>query len=323
MSTNNKKYEIVIVLLNYQTPDLVIQCMESLKPEIDDLDAICCVVDNHSQDESVSTISAWIDKNDASTKFRVIASPENGGFSAGNNYGIKNNEADYYLLLNSDTFIRPGAIKTLLETANAKREVGLLMPRLEWPDGRAQKSCFRNHTPYSELIASAGTGLITRLFQKYVIAIPVSDVLSYPPWASFACVLIRREVIDQIGMLDEGYFMYFEDADFCFFARQAGWEIANVPAARIVHLRGGSSSVKSSFKHKSRVPAYYMAARSRYFYRVGGRAYLTMANLAWYIGRFASKMRELFGHSKMVSDKQAVDIWINWKDPDSPYKINR
>lgn len=322
MSSENKHHKLAIVLLNYRTPDLVTNCLESLKPELAKLDAVCCVVDNHSEDDSAERIRNWIRDNNADDKFRLVVADENRGFSAGNNVGIENNNADYYLLLNSDTFVRPGAIEILLKTADENPHAGLVSPRLEWPDETPQESCFRFPSIFSEIIASANTGVISRILKNHTITIPVSDEITTPPWASFASIIIRKEVIDELGYLDDGYFMYFEDTDYCFFARKAGWEIMNDPAARFVHLRGGSSSVKTSFANKTRIPAYYMAARSRYFYKTGGRLKFLMANLAWIAGRSISKLRELTGHEKMVSDKQAIDIWKNWKSPETPFKPN-
>lgn len=323
MPTDQKHHRLAIILLNYQTPDLVVNCMQSLQAELRMIDAVCCVVDNDSQDQSAVRIASWIDENDEDNNFHLLEAKENRGFSAGNNIGIQYMNADYYMLLNSDTLARPNVLQKLLKTADENPGAGLIMPRLEWPDEKPQISCFRFPSPFSELMGAAGTGIVTRLFRKYIIAIPVKDTLSYPPWASFACVMIRQELINQIGVLDDDYFMYFEDTDYCFFTRQAGWEIIHEPSARIVHLRGGSSSVKASFKNKTRVPAYYMAARSRYFYRTGGRTTLFIANLAWHAGRSVSKLREILGHSKMVSEKQARDIWINWKTPGKLYKPKR
>lgn len=317
----DRQFKLAIILLNYRTPDLVTDCLETLKPEIDEIDAICIVVDNDSKDDSVAKISHWIEDKSAKKNVYLVAADSNSGFSAGHNLGISSVDADNYILLNSDTLIRPGAFRRLLETADKYPEAGLITPRLEWPDETPQASCFRYPTPLSEFINAANTGIVTRLLKNYKISVPVSDEQTYPAWVSFACVLIKKAVIDDIGLLDDGYFMYFEDTDFCFFAHKAGWKIINDPQSKIVHLRGGSSSVKTCFKNKTRVPAYYMASRTRYFYRAGGRIRLLVANIFWVAGRSISKLREVLGHPRMVSEKQAVDIWINWKDPNAEHML--
>ena len=101
--------------------------------------------------------------------------------------------------------------------------------------------------------------------------LPISDQPQGTPWISFACVMVRRQVIDQIGLLDDGYFMYVEDTDYCRRARAAGWEIWYWPASRVVHLRGGSSPVKSLTAKRGRRPRYYYASRSRYLAKFYGR----------------------------------------------------
>jgi GT2 family glycosyltransferase len=278
-------------------------------------------VDNLSGDDSPTIIRAWLAKHEHTDKVLLVQSPVNSGFAGGNNTGIKALAAKLYLLLNSDTLIRPGAIRTMLDTAKRFPEAGLISPRLEWPDGQGQGSCFRFHTPFSELMASARTGLIDRFLKRYVVGMPVQEQITHPEWTSFACVLIRREVFDEIGLLDDGYFMYFEDVEFCHRARNAGWSIAHNPDARVVHLRGGSSPVKESTRLRKRLPRYFHESRSRFFYQLYGWPGLTAANIMWWLGRLVSKAQQVFiGRSdKTAIEKQWLDIWINWFNPLRPY----
>lgn len=310
------------VILNYRSPQLVLGCLTSLLPELGGLNARIVVVDNHSGDDSPEVIQAWLDMHDTSRKIVFVQSPQNGGFAAGNNIGIETQGAQYYLLLNSDTLIRPGAIRTMLETANGFPEAGLISPRLEWPDGTGQESCFRFPSPLIEMSYASQTGLIDRLLAKYIVALPVQTRIAHPQWTSFACVLIKDEVFKQVGLLDEGYFMYFEDVEFCHRASKAGWTIVHNPEARVVHLRGGSSSVKSQTKLKKRVPRYFYASRTRYYYQTYGWLGLTSANLLWWAGRAISKARQLMGRSdKAAIEGQWLDIWTNWLNPLKPYPV--
>ena len=250
----------------------------------------------------------------------LVAAPTNGGFASGNNIGIRMVTAQYYLLLNSDALVRPGAIATLLETAQQYPDAGLYSPRLEWPDGRGQESCFRFHTPVSEFMGAAHTGIIDRLLQRFVVYWPVQTSIARPEWTSFACVMVRREVLDAVGLLDEGYFMYFEDMAFCRKARQAGWGVVHNPDARVVHLRGGTSTVKASASRKKRVPRYYYESRTRYFYQFYGIIGLWVANLLWWCGRAIAKMRLWLGHrDKTAVERQWLDIWTNCMAPLRPY----
>jgi len=133
----------------------------------------------------------------------------------------------------------------------------------------------------------------------------------FPQWTSFACVLIRREVFETTGLLDEGYFMYFDDTDFCQRSSKSGWAIRYEPCARVVHLRGGSSSVKQQSQKRKRLPAYYYHSRSRYFRsHYHGRFGLFAANLLWYAGWVIGRLKQLFGKGPPpVCEREWLDIW--------------
>jgi N-acetylglucosaminyl-diphospho-decaprenol L-rhamnosyltransferase len=314
------KYELCIVIINYKTPNLLIDCLESLKTELND-NTVVAIVDNASNDQSVEVINNWLIDNNAKNSFHLICSLHNGGFSSGNNTGINAFNADHYLLLNSDTLVRKGAISTLLNSMNTDKSIGLVAPRLEWPDGMAQESCFKFHSPVSEFIASAKTGAITRLLQHAVVPQPVSDSAHFYDWVSFACVMIRADVIQIIGLMDDHYFMYFEDVEYCYRAKKAGWQIKYEPAAHVVHLRGGTSPVKAQAKLRKRIPRYFYESRTRYFFQVYGRIGLFLANSLWTLGWMISSLRSCFSKNYLpdVSEKQWLDIWTNFFNPEKPY----
>jgi N-acetylglucosaminyl-diphospho-decaprenol L-rhamnosyltransferase len=303
---------LCIVIVNYRTPGLVLDALESLTGQVDpELDQVI-VVDNASGDDSADRIEHAIAARGLAAFCRVIRSPRNGGFSAGNNVGVRAAEAEYYLLLNSDTIVRERAIPTLLGEMQAHPELGIAGPRLEWPDGTPQNSCFRDHTPVSELLAAAKTGPITALLNTFEVALPVVDDVIEAEWVSFACALIRREVIEDVGLLDEGYFMYFEDSDYCRAARAAGFRIGYLPSAHVVHLRGGTSDVKARMAARRRPPRYFYASRARYFRKGYGLLGLWAANACWHVGRSVSLGRELLGHkTPHTCDKEWLDNWTD------------
>ncbi len=322
MSNDMPNHSLSCVIVNYRTPHLILDCLATLLPELNGMNACVVVVDNHSGDDSAEVIRAWLVTHDVEGKVTFVQSNQNAGFSAGNNIGIKAHKAQHYLLLNSDTLIRPGAIQALLDTAIRFPEAGLISPRLEWPDSMGQESCFRFHTPFSELSGASQTGLIDRLLGNYIVALPVQTQIARPQWTSFACVLIKDEVFRQVGLLDEGYFMYFEDVEFCYRARKAGWDIVHNPVARVVHLCGGSSLVNKKTQLKKRLPKYSYESRARYFYQTHGWLGLTTANLLWWIGRIVSGTRQLLGRSdKAAIEGQWLDIWVNWFNPLKPYTL--
>ncbi|MAW61608.1 MAG: family 2 glycosyl transferase [Planctomycetes bacterium] len=309
-------YKLAVVLLNYRTPDLIVQCLESLVPQIDPDQARVVVVDNHSEDGSAAKIQAAVRDNDWSERVTVLESGHNGGFSFGNNYGVRRIDAELYLLLNSDTFLREGALAELVGAADQHPQAAMLSPRLEWPDETPQESTFTFHRPAWELIHSAGTGLVSKAFRRYTVARPVCDRPSDFEWTSFACVMIRKSLFDEIGLLDEGYFMYFEDVDFCRRAHAAGAEVLHWPQARVVHLRGGSSDVKSSIAERKRPPRYFYASRARYYKKFYGRSGLFFTNLLWHLGRTVSWARELVRNKRPhLCQRESRDIWIAFGQP--------
>ena len=231
-------------------------------------------------------------------------------------------EAEFYLLLNSVTFVRPVAISSLLKAPELYPRAGFISPRLEWPNETPQISCFRYPTPMSEFLRSAETGPLEKLLHHYVVPIPVTDEPFETEWTSFAGVLLRREVIQQIGLMDEGYFMYYDDVDYCRRALNTGWPIVHYPAARIVHLRGGSGPVKEALTARKRPRSYHKETRTRYFAKFYGPAGLWTANVMWLLGRGVSALRELIGQKQPhICESEERDIWMNWRNPLKPALI--
>ena len=304
--------ELSVIIVNYNTPELVIDCLGSLIPELRGMDAGVVVVDNNSQDDSCEVIQSWVNTN-AETAVTLIRSPENTGFSGGNNQGIKACAARHYLLLNSDTLIRPGAISTLLDTARTFPEAGIISPRLEDQHGVGQSSCFRSHSAWSELSSAAKTGIVDKLLAKYIVAMPPQESPMYPRWTSFACVLIRDDVFRQVGLLDESFFMYFEDAEFCDRVNRTRWKILHNPAAVVAHFHSKSSGIGEKDRLKKRLPRYFYESRSLYYYRRSGLSGLLLMNLAWYLGRSISLIRQILGRpDKSANQRMWLDIWINF-----------
>lgn len=311
-------FHLAIIVLNYRTPQMVIDCLESLRGEMQP-GFVTVVVDNASGDGSADRIEAHVERSGDGGWARVLRSAVNGGFAAGNNLGIRAVSAENYILLNSDTIVRPGAISGLLRGLAENSTAGIIGPGLEGRDGTLEQSCFRFPHPMSELVRAAGTGLVTRLLRRYDVPMPVSEIPIEVDWVAFACVAIRRAVFDQVGLLDEDFFMYYEDIDYCRKVRAAGWKILYSPTPRIVHLMGGSSNITSSDQTRSRPPRYLYEARARYFAKHHGATGLVAANALWTAGRAISRARELVeGRRRNVRDGEALDIWTNVLRPSEP-----
>lgn len=312
--------DLVVSIINYRTAQMTMDCVASVLADLaqsPEINAHVVVVDNASGDGSAEALGAWHAGLGPQAPVSLVLSKDNSGFSGGHNQGITARKGRYYLVLNSDAVLHSGFCRAILTAAEAAPEVGLFTPRIEYDDGTAQISRFRIPSPASEMIRAAATGAVSRALKSYVVAPadPLRD--AQIGWASFACILLRGEMIDTIGLMDEGYFLYFEDTEYCLRARRAGWGISYVPDARIEHFRGGSAPVKGLAKARKRLPAYYYASRTRLFYQAHGRAGLLAANLAWYLGRAIALSRRLIGRANNYRPvaHEARDIWINFARP--------
>jgi len=304
---------VLVVIINYKTPELVCQAVLSVIPQLSHNDKIC-IVDNFSNDDSVDYLAKFIEDYGFNSQVDLIFSPTNGGFSAGNNIGINLLEAKYYLLLNSDAYLKDAALSQLVIAMDESNSIGIVAPQLMWEDGRQQTSCFYNLTPLNSFIISSKTGFISRflkVFGLYEVAIPLKEHGAVrPQWLSFACVLLRGEMIKDIGLMDDGYFMYREDNDYCRRAVQAGWKLKYCHSAKVVHLNQGDSNQKVI----KRLPKYYFESRSRYFIKYYGRSGLFIANINWSLGRIISLARETIERKPAVFHKMMFkDIWIGFR----------
>ena len=306
---------VCIIILNYKTPDLVVDCLRSLEGQVEPGVEVV-VVDNASNDGSVRRLEEQISANEWESWARVLCSPINGGFAAGNNLGMRSVDADAYILLNSDTIVLPHTLEELLHAMDVWPNAGLIAPGCVGRDGSKELNTFRFIRPITDFVHSASTGPISRMLERYNVQFWTTDSAAEPDWIGFACVLIRREVIEQVGLLDEGFFMYFEDADYCRRVRNAGWTVLYWPRGTVVHLLGGSSEFSSQEGLKRRAPRYFYESRARYFAKHYGRIGLLAANLAWMLGRCVSLPRELLGNKEPHHrEHEANDIWINVLSP--------
>lgn len=223
-----------IVIVNFNGRGHLENCLASLAANPPEIPHEIVVVDNASTDDSAATVAAW-------PQVRLVQLPVNVGFSAGNNAGIRASSGELVLLLNNDTVAPAGAIDRLVARLERDAAAGIAGPRLVDGEGRAELSFGPMISPLGELRQK----VLLALYERGV-APAVASVESrtrrehYVDWVSGACLLVRRAVVDAIGGLDERFFLYTEDVDFCASARRLGWKVLFTPAAAIVHLRGRS-----------------------------------------------------------------------------------
>ena len=282
--------KLLVVIVNYRTADLTIDCLRSLSPEVASVPACAAVVvDNASGDGSADRIARAIDCNGWRSWARLMPTQTNGGFAAGNNAAIRpalerSDPPQYVLLLNPDTLVRAGALQSLVEFMDARPDVGIAGSRLEDPDGTPQTSAFRFPSILGELESAIRIGVVSRLLSDRIVAPPVRLEESQTDWVAGASMIVRKEVFDTVGLLDEKYFMYFEEVDFCRRARDAGWPCWYVPQSRVVHLIGQSSGVTDAARTRTRRPAYWFEARRQFFLTHYGRTRTLLADLSWAAG---------------------------------------
>lgn len=162
--------------------------------------------------------------------------------------------------------------------------VGIAGSRLEDPNGAPQHSAFRFHSVLSELDYSLRVGVVSKLLSKWLVAPPVSEQTCQTDWVAGASMIVRRKVFESVGLLDEQYFMYFEEVDFCLMANKSGWPCWYVPQSRVVHLVGQSSGVTDTKRPPRRLPAYWFNSRRRYFLKNHGWLYAAMVDAARVFG---------------------------------------
>jgi len=315
---------LIVSIINYRTGSLTIACIESVLADMGSIDGEIVVIDNASGDGSDALIASWIKANPHQTPVHLICSKDNSGFSGGHNQVFAAVAADYYLVLNSDAALRPGFLGKMLESAQANPKAGLIAPRLEDEDGTVQTSCFMFHRPATEFIRGACSGPVTRLLGRWNLPLGPNPDPARIEWASFACILVNGRMIADIGPMDDGYFLYFEDVEFCLRARRAGWSLLYVPEARAIHYRGGSGPVKALRKAHKRMPIYYWRSRARYFTHAYGRIGPWVANLSWHAGRALAHLRWLTGRRPYPTvEQEAKDIWIGASNPLIPFRPER
>jgi len=293
--------KLLVVIANYRVTDLTIDCLRSIAAEIKTVPgARVAVCENGTGDDSAERILRAITDNGWSSWCSLTAVRSNLGFTGGNNVILypalqSQDPPQYVLLLNADTIVRPNALKQLVDFLDQRPRVGIAGSRLEDLDGKPQHSAFRFPTPLSEFEASLKLGIVTRLLEHWVVAPPVVDEACETDWVAGASMIIRREVFRDIGLLDEGYYTYFEDVDFCFNAREAGWSIWYVPDSRVVHLVGRSTGITVS--KPKRQPSYSFEARRRYFLKNRGPFRAALADMGLILGLSLWRLRVLLGKS--------------------------
>lgn len=280
---------LLVVILNYRSAELTIGCLRALAPQVRAMPGVHVVVtDNASGDGSLELIGGTIETEGWTGWAELMPLERNGGFAFGNNAAIRPAleraeppPPEFVLLLNPDTIPRRGALQELVDFMRAQPSIGIGGSCLEYLDGTQHDSRYRFPSIWSEIETGLRLGIVSRMLARHILA-PALVTEAHPiDWVAGASMIIRREVFDSVGLFDEGYFLYFEETDFCRRARIAGWPCWYVPASRVVHLVGRSSGLTNLLEPARRRPLYWFESRRRYFVKNHGRLYAWVADVAW------------------------------------------
>jgi len=226
-----------IVIVHYNTPKLLRACLGQLESDPPRLPCDVVVVDNASAADPVRELAC------AFPRVRFLRNDANLGFARASNQGLRATAAPYCLLLNPDALAAGPALDHLVEVLETTPRAGAVAPRLAGTDGRLQLSCRR--FPKLRVLLARATRLdclLPRLADAYLMRDWDHAQERVVDWAMGACLLLRRAALDQVGLLDEGFFMYYEDLDLCRRLGQAGWEVRYTPAVTVVHAHQRGSA---------------------------------------------------------------------------------
>jgi N-acetylglucosaminyl-diphospho-decaprenol L-rhamnosyltransferase len=304
--------KLLIVISSYRVTDLTIDCLRSLSGEIGRIPGTrIAVCENGTGGDAAERLRQAIEVNGWSPWVDLTVVYPNRGFTGGNNTVIRpalesDDPPEYVLLLNADTIVKEHALDLLVEFMDSHPKAGVAGSRLIAPDGTVEATPFRFPGIATELDRGLRLGIVSKLLSPWGSVLPKpKGAFRVVGWVSGASLMLRRTMLDQIGLLDEGLYTYFDDPDICLQAWRAGWETWYVPESQVIHLGGASTGV-ASHRIASRRPSYWYQARRRFFLKNYGFWYTALADAAFISGYAIWRLRR----------------WLQGKpDTDPPYML--
>ena len=268
--------KLSIIIVNYNSGAMTASCVESLLPQLTGrlIKSEIIVVDNASKDDSVPFLRSDF------PEITVIDNDQNLGFGSGVNQGLEAAKGEYCLVLNPDIVALPQSLEQLVAYLDAHDDVGLAGGQLLYPNGQLQYSCFRFYTPWTVLArrtwlgrTAAGRAEINRFLMKdfdHRTPAPVE-------WLMGSCLLARTKAVDEVGGMDERFFMYFEDVDWARRFWEARWRVMYVPTAQFSHFHQQSSRQNGLLGIlTNRTTREHIKSAFKYFYKYWGKALPTI-----------------------------------------------
>jgi hypothetical protein len=302
----SSQIETSVIIVSWNVRKLLKACLASIEPyrQVNYPAIEIIVVDGGSKDGSAEMVRQEF------PGVKLIARTENVGFPKGNNIGLKQAQGDYLLFLNPDTEVIGHAMSTMASFLKENPNVGVVGPRLLNPDGSPQLSRRRFPTMTTALFESTWLEhwAPKRLLNHYYMTdLPENEQVE-ADWLVGACFMVRREAVRDVGLMDEDYFMYSEELDWCRRIKDAGWRIVFLPTAEVKHHIGKSSEQAVVQRHIN-----FQRAKLRYFRKFHGpeeamllRSIL-LANYAWQIG--LEGLKGAFGHKRQLRKQRMRAYW--------------
>ncbi|MEO8313428.1 MAG: glycosyltransferase family 2 protein [Pseudomonadota bacterium] len=293
VSGNAADIDLSVIVVNYNTQHLLQEMMASLQHAAEGLSLQVIVIDNASRDGSADYIRAtWPD-------LELIANASNVGFGRANNQALPLLRGRNVLLLNTDAFVAPASLRIALANLDAHPDCGILGARLIGRDGCVQPSCRYFPTLWNILLDRTG---LNRLFPG-VQLVDDDDWNDREPaecdWVPGAFLLVRRAVIDQVGLFDPRYFLYYEEVDFCRAAKSAGWKVLYCPDISVVHIGGESAKSAGALTQSGRqLSALQIESELLYFRKHYGLAGVVAFLLFGFVGDALQAVKRLFRPKK-------------------------
>ena len=279
---------LLTVLLNWRSAEMTLRAAESALLALDGIAGALVIVDNDSGDGSFEAMTAEVQKcgwDNGPQRVRVLQSGHNGGFGAGNNFGIRAGMPDgsvpeFVYILNSDAFPDRDAIRALLTHLHAHPATGFAGSFIYGDDGAAHRTAFRFPSIASEFESQIRFGPVSRILNRWIVAQRIPQATCRVDWLAGASLMMRSSVLDEIGLFDEKFFLYFEETDLCRRAALAGWPTDYVVESRVMHIGSASTGMRDW----QRIPGFWLDSRLHYFVKNHGVAYTTAATLALLAG---------------------------------------
>lgn len=246
LNKSEEKPEVSVIFVNYNDKVYLKECLSSLEESALHFRLELIVVDNNSSDGSQEFIRSHF------PRVKLICNSENKGFAKASNQGIRESQGDFLLFLNTDTIVSSEALSLLLQEIKANPQVGAVGPALLKGENQHQVSFGRRVSFGSEFLQKS-------LFNPYYkLMLKHSRKKKEVGWLSAACLLAKKDVLEEVYMFDENFFLYFEDIDLCLRIREKGWKLVYIPQAEVFHKGGATtSSLVVSSRHEYRKSQLY------------------------------------------------------------------